>query len=275
VINPDWSVIDLDPVTWRALGHFFDPKQYIRAAQPGEHGLFILHDNKKLLRIVDTQQGLRADLAVSAVKDPVRLAHQLYQTGEWQRVHVIDKRHLARVATLVSETPHQNLHLDEYYHLIYRLVWEDQDGYVCMPPKPDSWNGWRLGNIKTFVSSIAMDSTLAIGVLDQGRIEIGLILQIHEGIINRVTTFEALDLTKETLQVGSKLLEIVWQQLGQKFTPPAAVLLCTPAVFEAWINGENKRLVLQLAITASTAALAIRKDIDPTGLSGYASPKEA
>jgi len=275
MINPHWNVIDLDPCTWRVLGRFFEPKRYIRAAQPGEHGLFILHENGKLLRIVDTRQGLRTDLGISAVNDPARLAQQLHQTGEWQRVHVINKRHLARVATLASETPHQNVHLDEYYHLINRLVWEDQDGYVCIPPKPDNWNGWRLGNIKTFLSNISLDSTLAIGVLEQGLLELGLILQIHEGMINRVTTFETLDLTNETLQVGSKLLEIIWQQLGQKFSPPAAVLLCTPAVFEAWINGENKRLVLQLAITASTAALAIRKDIDPTGLSGYASPKEA
>jgi hypothetical protein len=275
MINPHWDVIDLDPHTWRVLGRFFGPQQYIRAAQPGEHGLFILHENGKLLRIVDTRQGLRTDLGISAVKDPVQLAHQLHQTGEWQRVHIINKRHLARVATLASETPHQNVHLDEYYHLINRLVWEDQDGYVCIPPKADNWNGWRLGKIKTFLSNIAMDSTLAIGVLEPGRLEIGLILQIHEGMIDRVTTFEALELTQDTLQVGSKLLEIVWQQLGQKFAPPAAVLLCTPAVFDAWINGENKRMVLQLAITASTAALAIRKDIDPTGLSGYASPKEA
>jgi len=275
MINPNWNVSDLDPHTWRSIGHYLEIKQYFRAAQPGEHGLFVLHDSGKLLRIVDTRQGLRTDLTVSAVKDPVQLAHQLYQTGEWQRVHVVNKRHLARVATLASETAHQNLHLDEYYHLIYRLVWEDQDGYVCIPPKPDNWNGWRLGNIKAFLSSIPVDSTLAIGVLDRGRIEIGLILQIHEGMIDRVTTFEALDLAREPLEVDAKLLEIVWQQLRQKFASPAAVLLCTPAVFEAWMNGDNKRLVLQLAITASTAALAIRKDIDPTGLSGYAYLKEA
>ena len=131
---------------------------------------------------------------------------------------------------------HQNLHLDEYYHLIYRLIWDDNEGYVCVPPKPDDWNGWRLGNIKTFLSNISVDSTLALGVLEQGRLEIGLIRQIHEGMIDRVTTFEALELTQDTLQVGSKLLEIIWQQLGQKFASPAAVLLCTPAVFEAGLT---------------------------------------
>jgi hypothetical protein len=116
---------------------------------------------------------------------------------------------------------------------------------------------------------------VAMGVFDRGRIEIVLILEIRAGMIDRVTTFEALDLKQDSLQVSSKFLENVWHQLGQKFPTLAAVLLCTPSVFEAWINGENKRLVLQLAITAITTALAIRKDIDPTGLSGYASPKEA
>jgi len=275
MINPQWNIIDLDPHTWRTIGNFLELQKYFRAAQPGEHGLFVLHDNGKLLRIVDTQQGLRTDLAVSAVDDPDRIARTLYQTGEWQRVHVINKRHLASVAAQAQATSRHDLHLDEYYHLVYRLMWENPEGYVCVPPKTSDWYNWRQGNIEAFVSGIPVDSTLALGVLNGGRIDIGLILQIHKGMIDLVTTFEALDLAREPLEVDSKLMDIVWQQLGQKFAAPAAVLLCTPDVFEAWMKGDNKRLALQLAITASTAVLAIRKDIDPTGLSGYAYLKEA
>ena len=55
MIDPNWSVVDLDPHTWRVLGRFFDPGQYIMATQSGERGLFILHEEGKLLRIVDSQ----------------------------------------------------------------------------------------------------------------------------------------------------------------------------------------------------------------------------
>ena len=34
MIDPQWSLVDLDPQTWRALGPLFDPGQYIRTAQP-------------------------------------------------------------------------------------------------------------------------------------------------------------------------------------------------------------------------------------------------
>ena len=95
MIDPHWQVIDLDPVTWRNLGPFFQPQDYIAAAQPDEHGLFILHDRGQLLKVVDT---LTADAPAdipTQIDDPVALARDLYERGEWQRVHIIDRRHLA------------------------------------------------------------------------------------------------------------------------------------------------------------------------------------
>jgi hypothetical protein len=189
-------------------------------------------------------------------------------------VQVINKRHLACVAAQAPATPRHDLHLDEYYHLLYRLIWGNPEGYVCVPQKPDNWYNWRLRDIKAFVSGLPVDSTLAIGVLDRGLVEIGLILELHEGVIDCVSTFEALDLSRDMLQVGSKLMEIVWQQLEQKFAPLATVLLCTPAIFEAWRKADNKRLVLQQAITANTAVLAIRKDMGPYRLSGNDFPRK-
>ena len=55
MIDPHWQVIDLDPVTWRNLGPLLEPQRYIAAAQPDEHGLFILHDQGRLLKVVDTE----------------------------------------------------------------------------------------------------------------------------------------------------------------------------------------------------------------------------
>jgi hypothetical protein len=262
MINPHWLVVDLDPRTWRALGRFSEPSQYIQAAQPGEHGLFILHEDGRLLRIVDTQQGLRTDIDITAVEDPRLLARQLYQTGEWQRVHVINKHHLATVAAQAQATPRRDLHLDEYYYLVYRLMWGNADGYVSVPPKSDNWNGWRLGDIKAFVESLPAECTLTLGVLDQGRVAIGLIVVLHQGVVDCVTTFEALDLPKDNLHVCPELMETIWQQLDQKFTPPAAVFLCTPAVFEEWLAAGDKRLVIQQAEDAGTALLAVWRQLE-------------
>ncbi|MBO0789468.1 MAG: hypothetical protein J2P36_00755, partial [Ktedonobacteraceae bacterium] len=114
MIDPHWSVIDLDPYTWRSLGRFFDPGQYIRSAQPGEHALFILHDQGRPLRVVDTEQGVLTHLNIQSIDDPQTLARSLYAQGTWQRVHVINKSHLANVARLAQTSPAAS-HLDTYY----------------------------------------------------------------------------------------------------------------------------------------------------------------
>src|SRR5690348_10361891 len=81
MIDPQWSVIDLDPYTWRAIGPFFDPGQYVRAAQPDEHGLFVLHEGGHILRVVDTARGVRHDLTGGSADDPHALAAHLYAQG--------------------------------------------------------------------------------------------------------------------------------------------------------------------------------------------------
>ncbi|HEX6778206.1 MAG TPA: hypothetical protein VF099_08390, partial [Ktedonobacterales bacterium] len=74
MIDPQWQVIDLDPVTWRNLGPFFEPKRYIAAAQPGEHGLFVLHDQGRVLKVVDTQaRSIPRDIPPQ-ISDPQALA---------------------------------------------------------------------------------------------------------------------------------------------------------------------------------------------------------
>jgi hypothetical protein len=259
VIKPHWSVIDLDPHTWRALGRFIDPVQYFRAAQPGEHGLFVLHKDGILLRVVDSQTGVRTDLGITAVEDPVALAHHLYQTGAWQRVHVINERHLASVANLAQANPRRDLHLDEYYHLVYSLIWGDPKGYACIPPKPDNWNGWRYGDVKNFIEGLPAQCTLALGVLDKGNVEIGLIVQLQQGSIDLVTTFEALELPKSDLRIDAPTIQMVSQQISQRFAPPAMILLCTPFIFEAWLTATNKRMVIQQAETTGKAMLRKRE----------------
>ena len=98
MIDPQWDVSDLDPVTWRNIGRYLPPGQYIRAGKPGEHALFVLHDAGRVLNVVDTNSGRRADLALDEVANPAKLADELHQRGEWDRVHVIDKNHLAAVS---------------------------------------------------------------------------------------------------------------------------------------------------------------------------------
>lgn len=185
MIDPHWSVVDLDPVTWRNLGRFIEPAQYVRAAQPGEHGLFVLHDAGRVLRVVNTRMGIRRDLVPARIGDPQALARELHAHGEWQRVHVIDRQHLARVAQRAQATPRRELTLDQYYRLVYQLVWDGSAGYVSIPPHPGHWNGWTYADVTSFIALLPDPATIALGVLDGEALAIGLILDVRGGLIGR------------------------------------------------------------------------------------------
>jgi len=252
MIDPHWSLVDLDPRTWRAIGRFFDPGNYIRAAQPGERGLFVLHDGRRVLRVVDSQTGVRRDLALDQVGDPRALANRLHGRGEWQRVHVIDQRHLAAVARQAQAGPRRDLTLDQYYHQVYQLLWSGDNGYVCVPPRAADWNGWTYAGIRAFVARLPDAATVALGVLEGDALSIGLILELRGGLIRTVTTFEALEEPPPGV-VSQQSLEQLWALLERRSAtvgspPPAAALLCTQAAFETWLAAADKRAALdQLA----------------------------
>lgn len=256
MIDPAWSLTDLDPRTWRAIGRFFDPGQYIRAAQPGERGLFVLHDGGRVLRAVDTQSGVRRDLALGRVGDPRALADALYARGEWQRVHVIDKRRLADVARRAQSEPRRDLTIDQYYHLVYQMLWEPGDGYICAPPRPDSWNGWTYAAVRAFAARLPDAAALALGVIDGSELMIGLIADLRGGMIRAVTTFEALD-HPPPAEVSGEAFERLWALLERRAAggppDPAAALLCTRAAFDAWLAADDKRAALDRAAQEGAA----------------------
>jgi hypothetical protein len=248
MIDPQWQVVDLDPATWRQIGRFLDPGQYIRAAQPGEHGLFVLHERGVVLRVVDSETGVRDDLALGRIEDPRECARHLYARGEWQRVHVIDKVHLALVARAVQYGPQRERTLDQYYHRVYQLLWDDPLGYVCLPAHPGHWHGWTYHYLKDLVNSLPFSpASLALGVFAEKQWLIGLILVCESGRIRKVTTFEALDMQNTTAGLSKETLAVLWQGLAETIAPPAGLLLCSQEVFEAWIHQEEKMQVLLAA----------------------------
>lgn len=253
MINPNWSVVDLDPRTWRNLGRFFHPGQYIRAVQPDTHCLFVLHENGKLKKVVDNEREGSPDLAIERVDDPVALAKSLYERGEWQQVHVINKRHLAEVARMAQAYPRRSLSLDQYYRQVFHLLWDNSNGYVSIPPHPGHWQGWTYKQLEDFVGQLPAESTLALGVFEDDTLEIGLILEFQDGEIKLVTTFEAMTLAPGAMQLSEQFLEQLWLQLGQQFAPPAGLLLCNRAVFEEWLEAEDKFAVLSKALPRKTA----------------------
>ena len=247
MIDPHWSVIDLDPRTWRNLGRFIDPGLYIRTAQPGERGLFVLHDRGRAVRVVDTQSGVRRDLAIDSFDDPRILAHTLFESGEWDRVHVIDKQHLANVARQAQTIANRELTLDAYYHAVYELMWKNPLGYVSLPPHPGHWQGWTYTGIKEFVARLPDPTSLALGVLDErGEIAIGLILELRGGLIRRVTTFEALQFDAP-LTLSAEGFERLWSSVAQRFAPVGGILLCDQPAFDGWIEAKDKMAYLREA----------------------------
>ncbi len=254
MIDPHWQVIDLDPVTWRHLGPFFAPGQYIAAAQPGEHGLFILHDQGRILKVVDTHSRSRPSGIPTEISDPEALAQELYKRGEWQRVHVVDRRHLAWVARQAQATPRRDFTLDAYYHLVYTLLWGSRAGYVAVPPHPGQFYGWSYTALYRFFAKLPSPATLALGVYADDLLVIGLILVCEGGMIRRVTTFEGLAWEVAHPGPTPQTLAALCAALEAQFAPPAAVLLCTEAVFSGWLAASDKLAYLEAA-RANEAAI--------------------
>jgi hypothetical protein len=243
-IDPNWSLVDLDPLTWRNIGRFLNPGQYIRAGRPDEHALFVLHTDGQILRVVDSKLGPRPDLGSvnhRTIGDPYELAHSLYVNGEWERVHVIDKKHLAHVASAAQNS--QGLWLDAYYRRVFDLLWHsDPAGYVVIPTKPDHWQGWTYQQLDEFCELLPLQASVALGVFDPNtkRLAIGLIIKIENQAITAVTTFEALDFAEQPVELSNHFLEQLCTQLEQKIAPPGAVLLCDQPTFEAWLVSPDK-----------------------------------
>ena len=253
MIDPHWQVLDLDPLTWRRLGSFFEPHRSIAAVQPGEHGLFVLHERGQVLKVVDTQVQSRPAGIPPQVDDPRALAQELYRRGEWQRVHIIDKRHLAWVAQQAQSAPRRDLTLDAYYHLVYTLIWGNGTGYVCEPAHPGQMYGWTYAELRCFIAALPSPAALALGVYADEALSIGLILVCEGGLIRRVTTFEGLDWSVAQPGPTPQTLSALCAALDARFAPPAAVLLCTDAVFAGWLAAADKLAYLSAARANGTA----------------------
>ena len=262
MIDPHWDVVDCDPVTWRNIGCFIDVSQYVRAAQPGEHGLFIMHDHGRVLKIFDTDRHARSHVKVARVVDARTLAKELYAHGQWDRVHIIDQRHLARVGYLAGASANRSLHLDGYYQLVYDLIWDGSDGYVAEPPKPDHWNHWTMSQLEQFVSRLPASASIALGVFEGKQLNIGLVLEFKQGNIVRLTTFEAPALQPIDPQLSPDFLDQLWTQLSN-LAPPAAVLLCTQAIFDEWITTPDKVAFIFDAVQQGNALVRFVEAIMP------------
>lgn len=252
MIDWNWEVVDLDPTTWRNLGRFIEPGQYIRTARSHEHGLFVLHDGGAPLRAHDTQTGPRADLIGVRIDDPLTYAHSLYESGEWDRVHVIDKRHLAAIARQAQQLENRALTIDAYYRKVFELIWRNPAGYASVPPHPGAWQGFTYAQAQRLVAAVPGPATLVLGVLDGAALHIGLILEVRDGLIRRVTTFEALTL-HGPLELSSQVFEHLTAQIGERFSPVVAALFCDLPTFEALLAAPDKRAALHTAVSSGRA----------------------
>lgn len=252
MIDPNWTVVDLDPRTWRNLGRFFDPGQYLQAAGPNEHALYVLHDNGRPLNVFDSQTGPRPELVTGPIENPQLLAHDLFESGDWDRVQVINKQHLAGLARRAQTVENRALNLDEYYHKVFELLWKEPQGFVSLPPHPGHWNHWTYGGIKALVGHLPDPTSVALAVIDEGELEIGLVLELKGGLIRTVTTFEALNFDVP-ITVSPEGLNQIRAAVEAKFAPVGAALVCDQATFESWIAASDKLASLQEAGRKQTA----------------------
>jgi hypothetical protein len=263
MIDPHWQLVDLDPFTWRNIGKFIDPGLYIRAGSPDERGLYLIHDRGKVLSIVETSGRSRSDLDIDTFASPQSLADTLYATGEWDRVHVVDRQHLNEVSIQAQQLENRELELDAYYHNVFRLIWGSSNGYIARPPHPRNWHGWTYTQIVEFLDQLDDPASLVIGVIsdDGTTLEIGLIGEISNGSFRKVTTFESLPFPRETATITEEFMDRLWAHLGSSSCPPAAALLCTSSVFEHWVYGPDKRATIDSAIISGSAIVRLRENL--------------
>jgi hypothetical protein len=215
-----------------------------------------------VLKVFDTQRDAPAGVKIDRVTDARALAQELYAHGQWDRVHIINRQHLAHVGRAAGAPLNRSLHLDDYYQLVYDLIWDGGDGYVTMPPKPAHWNHWTMSQIKQFVSRLPESAAVALGVFEGERLNVGLVLEFKQGNIVRVTTFEAPALQPLHPALAADFLDQMWQQLSN-IAPPAAVLLCTQAVFDEWITTDDKVAHLMQSVQDGTAWLRLARQGTP------------
>ena len=186
----------------------------------------------------------------------------MYARGQWDRVHVINQHHLARVGHLAGASANRSLHLDGYYQLVYDLIWDGGAGYVAEPPKPAHWNYWTMSQLEQFVSRLPKSATLALGVFEGEQLNIGLVLEVKQGNIVRVTTFEAPALQPIDPQLSPDFLDQLWAQLDH-IAPPAAVLLYTQAAFDEWITTPDKVAFIFEAVQQGNALVRLVEAVTP------------
>jgi hypothetical protein len=253
MIDPNWDVTDLDPITWRNIGDYILPTRYVRAGSPTEHALYILHDKGAVLNIVDNRLGRRTDIALDRITNPQATANLLHASGEWDRVHVVDKDHLRAVAHEAQSDPRPELTLDAYYRFVASQYWDGEGGYVTTPARPDSWNGWTWGGVKAWVDAIPGELSVGLGVVGTERLEIGVIAVVRDGLVRRLTTFEALPIPRDAAAVTAEYHQQIWDAMAERIAEPYAVLICTPEVFEHWLTGPDKRQTIADAIATGDA----------------------
>lgn len=253
MIDPHWDVADLDPVTWRRIGDYIRPTRYVRAGNPDEHALYVLHDQGTVLNVVDSRFGRRTDVTVEPVRNPGQTAELLFGRGEWDRVHVIDKTHLQAVSDEAQSNPQHDLTLDAYYRFVYQQYWDGEGGYVTSPARADNWHGWTWSGVQAWVAALPSPSAVGLGVIGPDGLEIGVIVVASDGLIRRVTTFEALPVPRGDAEVSQAYCDRIWAAIGEVIGQPAALLVCTVEVFEAWLLGPEKQGAIDAGVASGEA----------------------
>ncbi len=252
-----WEVIDLDPRTWRNLGALFNPVNFITRARPGERILSILHQEGRVLKVYDSEKGVRRDLKLETIEHAPRTAQELYKSEQdLDRVQIFDKRSLVAFADGAQRSLHPEWDLDEHYRFIYGLAEDDPAGICYYPPRPSHWHHFTYDEVRHFIEAVVPSpSTLVLVVFEDEEVYISLILGIRDHKIKLVSTLDTL----VPLGIGPKVSmadrERILEGVAQRFDRPSFSLFIQRAAFEAWLMAEDKGAVLRQAIAQGTAVL--------------------
>src|SRR3954454_15655505 len=99
-------------------------------------------------------------------------------------------------------------------------MWSNSDSrYVVYPPRETTWHCWTYSSIQQWVSGLPSPSTVALGVIRDDCLRIGVIAQVSNGLIDILTTFEALALSRDSIVLTAESRDRLWDAIAEKFAP--------------------------------------------------------
>lgn len=206
MIGESALMVDIDP---RQMRRFYD----LVLLSPKKRRLFLLHDNGRVVKAVDTETGLKPDLW-GRIEDPEARAKELFDAESGvEEVWILERSAVRHYLGAVQATYTPNETGDEYFDRAFRSLGHYPGGIVKYPPDFPGlrYTGIEWVEARDFVRRyLPPDSVLILAAFDGEEIWTSWIVTIRDSRIVRITSSDAImDLDGRLRDWRSRYRELV------------------------------------------------------------------